>query len=25
MGIFKNIFEDSPKVGGRRFKRYLDI
>jgi len=25
MGIFKNIFEDNPKVGGRRFKRYLDI
>jgi len=25
MGIFKNIFEDSPKMGGRRFKRYLDI
>ena len=25
MGIFNNIFEDSPKVGGRRFKRYLDI
>ena len=25
MGIFKNIFKDNPKVGGRRFKRYLDI
>ena len=25
MGIFKNIFEDNPKLGGRRFKRYLDI
>ena len=25
MGIFMNIFEDNPKVGGRRFKRYLDI
>ena len=25
MGIFKNIFEDNPKVGGRRFKRYLNI
>ena len=25
MGIFKNIFENNPKVGGRRFKRYLDI
>ena len=25
IGIFKNIFEDNPKVGGRRFKRYLDI
>ena len=25
MGIFMNIFEDNPKMGGRRFKRYLDI
>ena len=25
MGIFKNVFEDSPKFGGRRFNRYLDI
>ena len=25
MGIFMNIFEDNPKMAGRRFKRYLDI
>ena len=25
MGIFKNIFEDNPQFGGRRFNRYLDI
>ena len=25
MGIFKNIFEDNPQFGGRRFHRYLDI
>ena len=25
MGIFMNIFEDNPKLAGRRFKRYLDI
>jgi len=25
MGIFKNVFEDNPKVGRRRFKKYLDI
>ena len=25
MGIFKNVFEDNPKIGGRRFNRYLDI
>ena len=25
MGIFKNVFEDNPKFGGRRFNRYLDI
>ena len=25
MGIFMNIFEDNPKMSGRRFKRYLDI
>ena len=25
MGIFKNVFKDNPKVGGRRFNRYLDI
>ena len=24
-GIFKNVFEDNPKIGGRRFNRYLDI
>ena len=25
MGIFKNVFEDNPQFGGRRFNRYLDI
>ena len=25
MGIFNNTFEDTPKLGGRRFNRYLDI
>ena len=25
MGIFKNVFKDNPKIGGRRFNRYLDI
>ena len=25
MGIFNIVFEDSPKVNGRRFNRYLDI
>ena len=25
MGIFKNVFEDDQKFGGRRFNRYLDI
>ena len=25
IGIFNTIFEDSPKVNGRRFNRYLDI
>jgi len=25
MGIFKNVFKDNPKFGGRRFNRYLDI
>ena len=25
MGIFDTIFEDSPKINGRRFNRYLDI
>ena len=25
MGIFNNTFNDTPKLGGRRFNRYLDI
>ena len=25
MGIFNNTFDDTPKLGGRRFNRYLDI
>ena len=25
MGIFRNIFEDNPRINGRRFNRYLDI
>ena len=25
MGIFNNAFDDNPKIGGRRFNRYLDI
>ena len=25
MGIFNNSFDDTPKLGGRRFNRYLDI
>ena len=25
MGIFKNVFDDNPQFGGRRFNRYLDI
>ena len=25
MGIFNNTFDDNPKLGGRRFNRYLDI
>ena len=25
MGIFNNAFNDNPKMGGRRFIRYLDI
>ena len=25
MGIFKIAFEDNPQIGGRRYKRYLDV